>query len=123
MGIHVSPSTHSLISSGTRSLVCYRLLANDLPDPCALYCVLFRFWNPVESSGIQLSTAGACDYFFCPVGEHHSVTRTHKNHLLRPSPESSWFNSLSTYINKCINVLLHMHANAHTMLIANTYNL
>ena len=40
-GIHVSPSAPSFICSGTRSLVCCRLLANDLRDPYALYCVPF----------------------------------------------------------------------------------
>lgn len=73
---------------------------------CPLHVLM---WDSV----IQCNPVKCCRYLwllFCPVGERYSVMRTHKNHLFSLSPESSWFKSLSTSMNKCINVHLHMHS-------------
>lgn len=73
---------------------------------CPLHVLM---WDSV----IQCNPVKCCRYLwllFCPVGERYSVMRTHKNHLLSLSPESSWFKSLSTSMNKCINVHLHLHS-------------
>lgn len=73
---------------------------------CPLHVLM---WDSV----IQCNPVKCCRYLwllFCPVGERYSVMRTHKNHLLSLSPESLWFKSLSTSMNKCINVHLHMHS-------------
>lgn len=76
------------------------------PLMCPLHVLM---WDSV----IQRNPVKCCRYLwllFCPVGERYSVMRTHKNHLPSLSPESSWFKSLSTSMNKCINVHLHMHS-------------
>lgn len=42
------------------------------------------------------------------------------NNLLILEPESSWFTGLNTSMKKCRKFHLHIHSDAHSMLIAIT---